>query len=71
MKVANMTATATIHGLTWGCGSTEDGIRYYFHDAAKPPFDARCCHAPACGAGNPARSRHSCRLDPLESESAA
>src|ERR1035438_10138209 len=27
MKVANMTATATIHGLTWGCGSTADGIR--------------------------------------------
>src|ERR1035441_10382694 len=26
MKVANMTATATIHGLTWGCGSAADGI---------------------------------------------
>src|ERR1035438_5080156 len=51
MRVANMTATATIHGLTWGCGSTEDGIRYYFHDAAKPPFDARSCHAPACPVG--------------------
>src|ERR1035437_9551380 len=28
MKVANMTAVATIHGLTWGCGSAVDGIRY-------------------------------------------
>jgi hypothetical protein len=27
MKVANMTAVATIHGLTWGCGSAVDGIR--------------------------------------------
>src|ERR1019366_423616 len=26
MKVANMTATATIHGFTWGWGSTADGI---------------------------------------------
>jgi hypothetical protein len=27
MKVANITATATIHGLTWGCGIAVDGIR--------------------------------------------
>src|SRR5664279_654401 len=27
MKVANMTATATIHGLMAGCGSVADGIQ--------------------------------------------
>jgi hypothetical protein len=32
---------------------------------------ALACSSLSCGAGNPARSRHSCRLDPLESESAA
>src|ERR1017187_6220862 len=51
MKVANMTATATIHGLTWGCGSAEDGIRYYFHDAAKPPSDAWSCQCPSLWGG--------------------
>src|ERR1035437_4200275 len=27
MKVANMTAVATIHGLTWGCVSSENGTQ--------------------------------------------
>src|SRR5258708_38574577 len=34
MKVANITATATIHGLMCGC-SEADGIRFLFNDAAK------------------------------------
>src|SRR5271157_853794 len=29
MKVANITAVAMIHGLTWGWGASEDGIRVY------------------------------------------
>jgi hypothetical protein len=36
MKVENMTAVATIHGLTCGYGSTADGIQSLIYDAADP-----------------------------------
>jgi hypothetical protein len=57
MKVAHMTATATIHGLTWGCFSGVDGILVCFYDAKEEAQAGSAAAARVWGIREPGANR--------------